>query len=410
MSAKSAQSSSHGEEIVVIPIRLRFRQDALTTDSSSAWKSRQWVFAIWWVEICCDVFSKMPCLKSLLFRSTSILCQPNRQFLSAHRAFSTITSSSGSSGQQGPSFHKRPLPPNLVALSSKKGKQLFREAFDDGTLESYFPLAEQFITQSEPSYCSISSLAMVLNALNYDPKRIWKGSWRWVSEEMLHCESKNLCGHSEEKVRQTGMSFGEFETLTRCHGVGIQGFRACHPASVSCGSEGYTKFYKTVEAISRNDKNNMFMIVNYSRKRLSQTGDGHFSPIAAFHKGEGYVLVLDVARFKYPPYWVKIEDMWDAMAVVDKATNEARGYFLIESDVGNGTERSTRCHPALSLPHNERVTVCRGGQSQKQFCEAQHNHNHDSRPNSPCHGHDHSHSHSHSHNHTHDSAGEKVGV
>lgn len=44
-------------------------------------------------------------------------------------------------------FHKRPLPPNLIALSSAKGKQLFREALDQGGLEAYFPLAEQFITQ-----------------------------------------------------------------------------------------------------------------------------------------------------------------------------------------------------------------------------------------------------------------------
>jgi len=47
----------------------------------------------------------------------------------------------------------------------------------DGTLHSYFPLAEQFVTQSEPSFCSLSSLSMVLNALNFDPKKIWKGSY-----------------------------------------------------------------------------------------------------------------------------------------------------------------------------------------------------------------------------------------
>ena len=74
------------------------------------------------------------------------------------------------------SFHKRVLPSNLIALSSKEGKALFTEALHLGGMESFFPLSEQFITQSEPSYCAISSLAMVLNALNYDPKKIWKGS------------------------------------------------------------------------------------------------------------------------------------------------------------------------------------------------------------------------------------------
>lgn len=28
---------------------------------------------------------------------------------------------------------------------------------------------------------------MVLNALSIDPKRPWKGSWRWFHEELLDC-------------------------------------------------------------------------------------------------------------------------------------------------------------------------------------------------------------------------------
>ena len=110
------------------------------------------------------------------------------------------------------SFHKRDLPDNLVSFSSQEGKEIFKEALSLGTMECYFPLAEQFITQSEPSYCALSSLAMVLNSLNHDPKRIWKGVWRWISEEMLHCETKDgyehqSCSHSINNVKKHGMSF-----------------------------------------------------------------------------------------------------------------------------------------------------------------------------------------------------------
>lgn len=311
-------------------------------------------------------------------RPFALCIQKRLQLTDIFRGGKFLSTSATSSGEkQGASFHKRPLPPNLIALSSKRGKELFREAYDQGTLESYFSLAEQFITQSEPSYCSISSLAMVLNALNFDPKRIWKGSWRWVSEDMLHCESKALCGHTEEKVRKDGMSFAEFETLARCHGVGIQGFRACHPANISCGSQGFKKFYDTVETISRSDKNDVFLVTNFSRKHLSQTGDGHFSPIAAFHKEAGYVLVLDVARFKYPPYWVKIEDMWDSMAAIDKATNKPRGYFLISS--WEGGVSSSLSAPTIKCsahehghhtPHSPQLSVCHGSEEQQSKCKA----------------------------------------
>lgn len=90
-------------------------------------------------------------------------------------------------------FYKRELPPNLIPFASSEGlspfinqvwlkmiifllgKKIFREALEMGTMDSYFPLAEQFLTQAEPSSCSTTSLVMVLNALQIDPKRVWKG-------------------------------------------------------------------------------------------------------------------------------------------------------------------------------------------------------------------------------------------
>ena len=43
---------------------------------------------------------------------------------------------------------------------------------------------------------------MVLNALNHDPQRTWKGPWRWNSEEIVQCAG--ACGHSLEAVRRLG--------------------------------------------------------------------------------------------------------------------------------------------------------------------------------------------------------------
>jgi glutathione gamma-glutamylcysteinyltransferase len=52
---------------------------------------------------------------------------------------------------------------------------VFREALGDGTMEGFFRLVETFQTQEEPSFCGLSSLANVLNALSIDPGRKWKG-------------------------------------------------------------------------------------------------------------------------------------------------------------------------------------------------------------------------------------------
>jgi len=66
------------------------------------------------------------------------------------------------------------------------------ESMTAGTMEDYFDLAEQFTTQSEPEYCGPASLIMVLNALNIDPSKPWKGIWRWYTEEVLHCSTSEL--------------------------------------------------------------------------------------------------------------------------------------------------------------------------------------------------------------------------
>lgn len=221
----------------------------------------------------------------------------------------------------------------MTALSSPQGKVLFKEALATNGMESYFPLAEQFVTQSEPSFCSLSSLSMVLNALNFDPKKIWKGLWRWVSEETLQCESTRVCGHSLERIKTDGLSFMEFESLARCHGVKITSHRVFRDEHGNIHDEtshdGIEAFRSLVERISSDDRAETFIVVNYSRKVLGQTGDGHFSPIGGYHKDKELVLILDVARFKYPPYWVPLQQLWEAMAEQDRQTQQPRGYFVV---------------------------------------------------------------------------------
>ena len=77
------------------------------------------------------------------------------------------------------SFHMRSLPEPGIAFSSSEGKRLLQEAMAQGTADCYFKLSEQFLTQAEPAYCGLASLAMVLNTLGVDPRRTWKGVWRW---------------------------------------------------------------------------------------------------------------------------------------------------------------------------------------------------------------------------------------
>ncbi|KAG5514616.1 hypothetical protein RHGRI_035872 [Rhododendron griersonianum] len=212
-------------------------------------------------------------------------------------------------------------------------------------------------TQSEPAYCGLASLAMVLNALSIDPGRKWKGStswlnlgglsciaevyvlllliafdvdcscsfmsrrfilgswpWRWFDESMLDC-----C-EPLEKVKATGISFGKLVCLAHCAGAKVEAFRT--------NQSTINDFRKYIMACSTSD--NCHVISSYHRGTFKQTGTGHFSPIGGYHAGKDMALILDVARFKYPPHWVPLKLLWEAMNTVDEASGRPRGYVLIQ--------------------------------------------------------------------------------
>jgi glutathione gamma-glutamylcysteinyltransferase len=231
------------------------------------------------------------------------------------------------------SFYRRPLPTRQIAFSSPEGKQLFREALEQGGLDGYFNLAEVFHTQSEPAFCGLSTLAMVLNALSVDPNRQWKGPWRWYSEEMLEC-CRDL-----PHVKEHGIQFDEFACLARCNGVVVDAFR----------TDLTTEEHFRSAVVAATTQRELHCVVSFSRQMLGQTGQGHFSPIGAYHKEKDLALVLDTARFKYPPWWAPLSDLWQAMGASDPKTNLPRGYYLMQkSPSGITTAASAYCRVAAA--------------------------------------------------------------
>ncbi len=44
------------------------------------------------------------------------------------------------------------------------------------------------------------------------------------------------------------------------------------------------------------------------------------------------ILILDVSRYKYPPVWVKTEDLWKAMNTVDSTSGKTRGFVFVSKN------------------------------------------------------------------------------
>merc|ERR1719161_3225011 len=106
-------------------------------------------------------------------------------------------------------IHKRELPSTgLTAFSSPEGRKMLRESMANGSAEAYFPISEQFLTQSDPPSCGPATIALVLNSLVVQPKRVWKAPWRWYTEDMLQaCTPMDL---------SKGVTMEEFAHLSAC--------------------------------------------------------------------------------------------------------------------------------------------------------------------------------------------------
>ncbi|KAK7858749.1 glutathione gamma-glutamylcysteinyltransferase 1 [Quercus suber] len=153
-------------------------------------------------------------------------------------------------------LYRRSLPsPPAIDFASSEGKKLFIEAIQNGTMEGFYRLISNFQTQSEPAYCGLASLSMVLNALAIDPGRKWKGPWRWFDESMLDC-----C-ESLENVRTRGISFGKVVCFAHCAGAKVEAFRTSHTT--------IDEFRKHVITCSTSD--NCHVISSYHRSALKQS-------------------------------------------------------------------------------------------------------------------------------------------
>lgn len=211
------------------------------------------------------------------------------------------------------------LPDNLADFSSDAGENYFVES---DAREAYFPLASNFLTQKTQSYCGVASIVMVLNALNvpapavpeYEPYRTF------TQDNVLNERTEAIL--PRQVLDKQGMTLDQIGALLSTQPV---------KAEVHHAAEATAEQFRA-QAGSFLAKPGHFVIVNYLRKAMGQEKGGHISPLAAYDEKADRFLILDVARYKYPPVWVKTADLFGAMNTVDSDNeNRTRGYVLISA-------------------------------------------------------------------------------
>jgi hypothetical protein len=210
-----------------------------------------------------------------------------------------------------------PLPDNLINLDSAQGSALLRES---EALQSYWPLSIQFVTQNNQAFCGVATIVMVLNALEisapttpeFDPYRTF------TQENVFTPATETVLPRATlERIGMTLDQIGGF--------IGTYSVKAEIRHASDSSLEEFRRLAK--QYLGAPDH---FVIVNYLRKSMGQEKGGHISPLAAYDADTDRFLILDVARYKYPPVWVSSAELFAAMNTTDSDNqNRTRGFVLV---------------------------------------------------------------------------------
>ncbi|MDY7015798.1 MAG: phytochelatin synthase family protein [Cyanobacteriota bacterium] len=211
-----------------------------------------------------------------------------------------------------------PLSTNLVAFNSSEGRQLLLESQSKA---DFWDLSIQFVTQINQAYCGVASMVMVLNGLDIPaPETPQYEPYRVFTQENFFSNEATRNVLAPEVVSRQGITLEQLGQFLESYSVEVEVY---HGGDVTL--EQFRRL--VVENLKQPDN---FVLANYLRREIEQERGGHISPIAAYNERSDRFLILDVARYKYPPVWVKAEELWKAMATFDSVSGKTRGFLLVQ--------------------------------------------------------------------------------
>jgi hypothetical protein len=232
-----------------------------------------------------------------------------------------------------------PLPSRLTSLLEPAGQTLL-DACD--SCANYPAIAASFTTQITQAFCGVASSVTVLNA---SPARKPQTAPYRPYRYFTQCNIFNDRAKKQldlDTVSKEGLTLAQATYLLNAQeGVDATCYHADRSATVAAGSAaGGVPGCRTATSAAEFraaaehalDLPRRYLLVNFSRATLSDdnTGGGHFSPLAAYNSTADELLLMDVARYKFPPFWVDTDLLWDAMATTDTSSGRHRGYIVVK--------------------------------------------------------------------------------
>lgn len=208
---------------------------------------------------------------------------------------------------------------DLVYLNSSAGAQrLLLADFN----QQYFAVQPFVDTQENLAFCGPASMAAILNSLPREARPVapqLKPFAYFTQDTFFNQKTRAI--KTREATLQSGLTLQQSTEMFRQFGVSADSFYGDQLTEASL------RDLVTTALGSPNTR----LVVNFDRQVLGQLGRGHFSPVAAYDSATDSVLILDVAKFKYPPFWVSVGDLLNAMNTIDSDSGKSRGLIRVRA-------------------------------------------------------------------------------
>jgi hypothetical protein len=208
-----------------------------------------------------------------------------------------------------------------------------RDYFRNAPADDYWMLAAFYVPQHTSSDCSAASATIAVNALRGLPPK---------SDQLVLTEDHLLKDVADEKWSSDviedgpGVMFDEYKTYLgeafKAEGVDIAPVRATHLKVAD--DKALADLRAALSEIEGSGAKEL-MLIYFNQGVVTGDWDGpHISPIGAYDQKNDKVLIMDVDREDYVPYWTSTKTLLNALvkpAPADQGVlaGETGGYYLI---------------------------------------------------------------------------------
>jgi hypothetical protein len=182
----------------------------------------------------------------------------------------------------------------------------------------YWTISPFYMPQDTDSACSAASIAILLNALRGVPPR---ADVELVTQTALRARLGDARWTAETAQNGSGVTFAEFVKVVteslRAYGFAGDELQVFKPADAS--NESLARLQQLLAANERSGRD--IALLYFNQGVLTGDWDGpHISPIGAYDAHRGRVLIMDVDRRFYVPYWSPLRKVLESMLKPAPAT------------------------------------------------------------------------------------------